>query len=988
MLTSTFLWIVLVASIGWVPPLVAEAAETASAPWAWRQIGPAPIRFDDPRSPFFGEGLGGVVYDIAIDPRGSTDQVIYVATNGGIWKTTDGGANWQPKTDLMPSNSTSAVALDPNDPDTVYAGTGAVIDPLGINYKAAGVYKSTDGGDGWVVLGGSAFGAPATCASTRNTSCGRGISRIVVLPGASNIVLAGTNNGLFRSRDGGMSWSAITSGISRNANITDLDVDTSIGSTVFASVVGVGVVRSVDSGATFTRNLLTRPGGPASGTFTTIAFAQSTTTRGVPNNRVMYANLASSAACASLGCPPLGIWRSLDYGRTWSQAPAAGLGNCQAVCAIDQSIGVDPLAPNIVHVGLIDYFTSSDWARFFARQSGVGHVDQVAITLSPTTHRRVEGPPASAVWVGNHGGVWRGIPRDPCIPILGCTYDWSSNNEGLANLGMVSLDIGRGSVANNGYSYSGVWDNGLVSKRPTDPGMDWHQGVGGDGGFVTVDPNNPSRAYGSGNSVLYVTDSAGGDGWTARSGGAPPFDGPPMGNPGDLTDTVWRMAIDASSRGASAPFTSQRVYALVANQVYRSIDAGINFTPISDASFVGGPNPLAIAIAPSDPDVVWLGMGDGTVRWTEDARSATPNWFGPVQVLSVGDQRPVTALAVDPADPTHVAVGYGYNRDGTPSGKQVFLTTDEGTTWADVTGNLPAIPINSVVIDPSTSPSSIIVANDSSVMYTTDPSSGAAWFGLGSGLPTVYSMEMAHDPSAVPEILRVGTYGRSVFELSGAVTDLRVSLRHEPEPVLGDTFTYQLFVTNAGFEPAIGVVAALELDSALTFVSGAGCSGPPADSNLVTCRTAGLDAPGGGIGVRFDIAVRVKECPPDHSVTSRASASSLLLSDTNPSNNEAEDTASLVCPVLDTFILSAVDGDGVDVPIFGKTTSTSMKFSLTGSEGTVSFECSIDQANFTRCTSPTTYENLIPGEHNFQVQSVDENGNRDPTPAQHFWTIL
>jgi photosystem II stability/assembly factor-like uncharacterized protein len=991
----------------------AGSTETPS-PWTWRQIGPGPIRFDDARSPLFGEGNGGVVFDIAIDPRGTRDEVIYLATNGGVWKSIDGGVTWQPKTDMMPSNSTGAIALDPNDPDTVYAGTGTLIDPLGINFRAVGIYKSTDGGDSWTVLGRTTFGwtPKSRCAATRDKSCGRGISRIVVLPGAANVVIAGTNNGLFRSTDGGTSWNPVTISGAPNPNITDLDVDTSLGTTVYASVAGVGILRSVDGGATFTRNLLLRPGGPAPGTFSSIAFAQSTAQRAVPNNRIMYASVASSARCASLSCPLLGVWRSIDFGRTWSQAGAVGLENCQAICAFDQSIGVDPVAPYVVHVGLIDYFISSNSAEFFAKQGGVGHVDEVAITLSPLTHR-LAGASVTSVWVGNHGGVWAGIPGEPCIPILGCNYRWRSRNEGLANLGIVSADIGRGSATNNTYSYAGVWDHGLVSKRASDPGMDWHLGIlPQDGGFVTVDPINPLRAYGSANSALYVTDSAGADGWTARTAGMPPFDGPPSGNPSDLTDTVWRMAVDGASRGASPPFTSQRVYALVERQVYRSIDAGVNFTPTNPIPFAGPSNfPRAIAISASDPNVVWLGMTDGTLRFACDALSAddeqltepcstSPDtspgltWQEPtdssgnVSQPALGTPRPVATLAINPANPSETVVGYGPDAAVTSTTQPVWLTTNGGTTWTNITGNLPALPVNSVVFDPSTSPASIIVANDNGVMYTTDSSAGATWLPLGTGLPTVYAMELAHDPSATPQLLRVGTYGRSVFEMTGPVTDLQAGLRHEPEPVLGGDLTYHLFITNAGLEPAFGVVGQLELDPVLEFVSGAGCSADPG-SNLVTCRVASLDAsPEHGEGVVIDVVAHLKTCPPDRTVTSHLSVGSLLLSDTDPANNNADDTATFICLLLDTFIVSAVDGDGIDVPYFGKTTSTSIKFTFTGSEETKSYECSLDQGDFTPCTSPATYEDLVSGDHTVEVRSVDANGSRDPTPATHVWSVV
>ena len=70
----------------------------------------------------------GMITELAIDPRGTTDQVIYQSNNdGGIWKTTDGGATWTPMTDFMPSNSMGAVTLDAGNPSIVYAGTGNLV---------------------------------------------------------------------------------------------------------------------------------------------------------------------------------------------------------------------------------------------------------------------------------------------------------------------------------------------------------------------------------------------------------------------------------------------------------------------------------------------------------------------------------------------------------------------------------------------------------------------------------------------------------------------------------------------------------------------------------------------------------------------------------------------------------------------------------------------------------------------------------------------
>ncbi|MEV0181700.1 choice-of-anchor D domain-containing protein [Streptomyces sp. NPDC050625] len=144
-----------------------------AGPGIWRQIGPAPLQIGG-QQVFQGTGPNsGEVVDIAFDPRGGTERIMYVAAgNGGLWRSTDAGTNWKPVTDQLPATSIGAVALDPVDPDIIYVGTGNLFVGAGGMAKAAGIFKSVDGGRSWSRLNSPAGRPPQQIAAAVNVAGG------------------------------------------------------------------------------------------------------------------------------------------------------------------------------------------------------------------------------------------------------------------------------------------------------------------------------------------------------------------------------------------------------------------------------------------------------------------------------------------------------------------------------------------------------------------------------------------------------------------------------------------------------------------------------------------------------------------------------------------------------------------------------------------------------------------------------------------------
>src|SRR5262245_57790079 len=216
----------------------------------WVPLGPARIDIG-------GQTWGGPATSIAIDP--TNNDIVYIGgAQGGVWKTTDGGATWTPLTDKQPSLATGSIAIDPQNPNTVYVGTGEASGSCD-SYYGAGILKSTDGGAHWTLLGAAEF---------EHTS----VSRIVVdrtnsnqiwaanVSGAVGFVSAscyGTpapvSFGVWRSLDAGATWTRVLNA----GETTDLFQMPGAPATLWAGVTGSGLWKSINSGATWTKITIT-----------------------------------------------------------------------------------------------------------------------------------------------------------------------------------------------------------------------------------------------------------------------------------------------------------------------------------------------------------------------------------------------------------------------------------------------------------------------------------------------------------------------------------------------------------------------------------------------------------------------------------------------------------------------------------------------------------------------------------------------------------
>jgi hypothetical protein len=578
----------------------------------WANAGPAPFNNLPDAAIYQGnQPVGGEVTDIAIDPSGPTDSVIYIATNnGGIWKTTDGGSSWFPTSDSLPSLSMGAVALDPVNPSIVYAGSGNLFDGAGGFIKAAGLYKSVDAGKTWFVTDGGVFGS---------TFQGIGINRIIC-PAADSL-LVGTKNGLFRSIDGGLNFGAIAPGFNDGKPVMPgfvtalvMDSDTTKSNTAWVAIRGLNEDGTVFSGGGLFRltlnpdgsvspsgNLLNNLGGLAGVQFGSIAFGQASP----PNGQTIFASVQGQNAAGDAVF--LNLYWSTDGGATWKppvgslkaalQAVASGNAREDDQSSYDFTLGVDPQNINLLYAGFKRIWSSQNGGANFAESSqaygaALVHWDQHELVFSPKSHW-VAGQPTD-VWVGNDGGVAR-------HRVVKITLATNASP-------IVITAANHGFLTGNSVIISGVSGNTAANSPPNAPYV------------ITVIDQNTFSLNGSAGNGAY-TNGGTAEGWTQLNAGACTHlfygidigrgvgnnqftyggmqdNGTPGHRPSD-PGTTWVAGIDGDG-GMTAvdPAKADIVYGFVNDKSIRSTDQGANWALSSDDGFVfisGATNPPAPA---------------------------------------------------------------------------------------------------------------------------------------------------------------------------------------------------------------------------------------------------------------------------------------------------------------------------------------------------------------------------------------------------------
>ena len=666
--------------------------------------------------------MSGRIADIALHPDDPSTWYVAVGS-GNVWKTINAGTTWTPIFEDQGSYSTGCITIDPNAPDTIWLGTGENVGGRHVGF-GDGVYVSRDGGESWnnVGLGASEH-----------------IGKILIDPRDSDTVYVasqgplwsgGGERGLFKSTDGGGSWSLILSG-GPYTGVNDVILDPSQPDVLYASKHQR--LRTVAS-------LLN--GGPESGLFKSVDGGANWAelTRGLPSEDKGRIGLAlapedSSIVYATIELGPRkgGFYRSTDSGESWEKRNdymSGGTGPHYY-----QEIWPSPHAPGTV-------FQADVWMQV-TRDGGA--------TFNPVGEANKHSD--------NHALAFH--PTDPDYLLSGCdgglyeTFDQGATWKFVANLPVTQFYKVAVDDAEPFYNvYGGTQDNstqGGPSRTDSANGIrnaDWFITVFADGHQPATEPGNPDIVYSEwqeGNlvrtdrrtgEIVYIQPQPAEDEPSERFN----WDAPILVSPHSPTrlyyasQRVWRSENRGDEWEAISEDLTHRADRLRTPMMDRvwSVDALWDLMAMSKFGTI-----TSLAESPLVQGLLYAGTDDGRIQVSEDGGGS---WRAVDSLPDVPDGFFVNDLKADLFNPDGVYVCVDNHKTGD---YQPYLlhSTDRGATWQSIAGALPARHLCWRLVQDHERAELLFLGTEFGVFFSVD--TGDHWVKLTGGTPNIPFRDLA-----------------------------------------------------------------------------------------------------------------------------------------------------------------------------------------------------------------------------------------------------
>jgi len=694
----------------------------------WSSMGPQPVNM------LFNGVSSGRVASVAVDPMNSS--VIYAAAaGGGLWKSTDAGGHWTPLTDDLPRLSSGSVAVDPQDDNIIYYGQGELHFSLD-SYPGSGFYESTDGGMSWtqITLPGALYYT----------------GKVVVAPSNDSVVYACGYYDIYRTSDRGQTWNELNlTPVDHSGNagaVQDCDVDPTNANIVYAtkgsqyanpSDTSYGVFKSTDGGSTWSR---ASSGLPSADYVDRICIAVAPSSHFTLYCGIYGKNPSKPSSDTTRA------FKSTDGGSTWSPMNiTVDYGGGQGW--YNNTVAVDPTNANIVYLGGVDLWKSTDggatWGNITNSYSGgTVHPDQHSVSF-------VHG--SGNFYVGDDGGVWKttdgGSTFTSCNADLDVTQFYAlgidPENSSLTFAGAQDNGTEKNSTPNLDWNeiYSG--DGGYVMVDPTNSGTIYVEYVNGalarttdngaqfkdivsgiteDGYWTTpylFDPHNSNILYTATDRVYRTTNQ--GTLWKPIS--------TPLKTTSDLVTTM-----------SISPVEPNVIYAGISG--YRGDDGGGSFLYVSEDSgqtwtniTIDGDSSNDFARVTADPTqkgVAYLAMLQSPEVMKTTDYGATWTAIGSTSNGFLGE--PTKYVYVDSTT--------GFIYVGAYDG--LYFSSNDGTSWSKLGTGLPDAVVDDIAIQYGSK--SLRVATHGRGVWQVDlttgvaePEPGPASFALSQNYPNPFN---------------------------------------------------------------------------------------------------------------------------------------------------------------------------------------------------------------------------------------------------------
>ncbi len=645
---------------------------------------------------------GGRSRSMIVDRNDATGKTVIVASvGGGLFRTTDitaANPNWTPVNDFFSNLAITSIAQDPSNALNIYFATGETGYGNVDAIRGNGVWKSTDGGVTFSQL----------TASSTFTQCYK-----IAVNSSGHVLVATNGSGLQRSTNGGTSFTKVLGSGVVGGNNRCYDVDIAANGNIFASLEG-SIHKSTDNGATFAA-AQTLPAG----SYERIELACAPS-----DANYVYALVEASSVVSA-------IIATTDGGTTWTSKtepadadpgiPATDFSREQAW--YDLTIAVSPTDRLSVMVGGVDLFKSTNggttWGQIAHWYGGFGfqnvHADQHFIYYDPNN--------SAVAYFLNDGGIYRTTNAGAAIPTIA--------DKGTNYVSAQFYSCAIHPTAGTNHFLAGAQDNG--SHKFTSGVMQPTTEVtGGDGAFVHIDQNQPQFQFTSYVRNNYYRSTNGGTSFTAVD-----FDdNGQFINPTDYDDVA-----------------NMLYCGYTANNFLRWTNAatGNTFEAFSLSPVTGTVS--AVKVSPNTANVVYFGTSGGRIAKVTNANAAAP------AVISISTGLPagyISCIEVQPGDENHIIAtftNYGTN--------SVMETTNGGTSWTNIEGNLPDMPVRWALFNPNNT-DQLVIATELGV-WTTDDINGAStnWGTTNNGLANVRVDMLQYRAS--DKFMIAATHGRGLY---------------------------------------------------------------------------------------------------------------------------------------------------------------------------------------------------------------------------------